>query len=39
MALVPGSAFGDDRCLRFSYAVSDETLQAGLEAVGKVLKG
>jgi len=37
VALVPGSAFGDDRCLRFSYAVSDETLLAALEAVGKVL--
>ncbi|GFK92983.1 Aspartate aminotransferase [Fundidesulfovibrio magnetotacticus] len=39
VALVPGSAFGDDRCLRFSYAVSDETLLKALEAVGKVLKG
>ena len=38
VALVPGSAFGDDRCLRFSYAVDDNTLLAALEAVGKVLK-
>jgi len=38
VALVPGSAFGDDRCVRFSYAVDDNTLLAALEAVGKVLK-
>ncbi|MFP5239050.1 MAG: pyridoxal phosphate-dependent aminotransferase [Acidobacteriota bacterium] len=38
VALVPGSAFGDDRCIRFSYAVDDNTLLAALEAVGKVLK-
>jgi len=37
VALVPGSAFGDDRCIRFSYAVDDETLIKALEAVGKVL--
>ncbi|WP_243312597.1 pyridoxal phosphate-dependent aminotransferase [Fundidesulfovibrio agrisoli] len=38
VALVPGAAFGDDRCVRFSYAVDDNTLLAALEAVGKVLK-
>ena len=37
VALVPGSAFGDDRCIRFSYAVADDTLRQALEAVGKVL--
>ncbi|GAB6038133.1 pyridoxal phosphate-dependent aminotransferase [Fundidesulfovibrio butyratiphilus] len=37
VALVPGSAFGDDRCIRFSYAVADETLIRALEAVGKIL--
>ncbi len=37
VALVPGSAFGDDRCIRFSYAVADETLQTALDLVGRVL--
>ncbi|WP_027178271.1 pyridoxal phosphate-dependent aminotransferase [Maridesulfovibrio bastinii] len=37
IALVPGSAFGDDRCIRFSYAVDDEILKSSLEKVGKVL--
>ncbi len=37
--LVPGSAFGDDRCVRFSYAVADEVLVGALARVGKVLLG
>lgn len=37
VALVPGSAFGDDRCIRFSYAVADETLKTALDKVGAVL--
>ena len=36
-AVVPGAAFGDDRCLRFSYAVSDDILVDALTRVGKVL--
>ncbi len=39
VALVPGSAFGDDKCIRFSYAVDDETLVDALTKVGKVLTG
>ena len=39
VALVPGSAFGDDKCIRFSYAVEDEILKNALDRVGKVLKG
>lgn len=39
VALVPGSAFGDDRCIRFSYAVDDDTLRDALTRVGKVLTG
>lgn len=39
VALVPGSAFGDDRCVRFSYAVADEVLMTALARVGKVLLG
>ncbi len=39
VALVPGSAFGDDRCIRFSYAVDDDTLVDALHKVGRVLTG
>ena len=38
VALVPGAAFGDDRCIRFSYAVADDVLRDALERVGAVLK-
>ena len=27
LAIVPGAAFGDDSCIRFSYAASDENLK------------
>ncbi len=37
VALVPGAAFGDDRCIRISYAVSDDTLANALRKVAKVL--
>ncbi|EGB15819.1 aminotransferase class I and II [Pseudodesulfovibrio mercurii] len=37
VALVPGSAFGDDKCIRFSYAVADEVLKSALAKVGSVL--
>jgi aspartate aminotransferase len=37
VALVPGGAFGDDRCLRISYAVADDVLADALTRVGKVL--
>ena len=30
LALVPGAAFGDDRCVRLSCAVSHETIEDGL---------
>ena len=39
VALVPGVAFGDDTCVRFSYAVSDETLAKALDRIGNVLFG
>ena len=35
VALVPGEAFGDDRCIRVSYSSSLPTLQA---AVGRIKK-
>jgi aspartate aminotransferase len=31
LALVPGIAFGDDRCIRLSCAASPATLHDGLE--------
>ena len=37
VAVVPGAAFGDDKCIRFSYAVGDEVLKGALESIGKVL--
>lgn len=38
VALVPGVAFGDDACVRFSYAVADTVLDEALERVGTFLK-
>lgn len=35
---VPGAAFGDDRCIRVSYAVSDETLEKALLRIGEALE-
>lgn len=37
VATVPGAAFGDDNCLRISYAVSDETLEKALLRIGAAL--
>ena len=37
VALVPGVAFGDDRCVRISYAVGDDVLAMALEKIAKVL--
>lgn len=36
-AISPGLAFGDDKCLRFSYAVSDEDITRGLGRVKDAL--
>ena len=33
VAVVPGSAFGDDRCIRVSFAVSLETIKMGLDRI------
>lgn len=35
VAMVPGSAFGDDNCIRFSYATSEDLL---IEAVKRIKK-
>ncbi len=37
VALVPGAAFGDDRCIRFSYAVGEEALKKAMQRIGEVL--
>lgn len=37
VALVPGGAFGDDSCIRISYAASQSTLQAAVERIKKAL--
>ncbi|KAK9272601.1 hypothetical protein L1049_002975 [Liquidambar formosana] len=37
VALVPGDAFGDDRCIRISYAASLSTLQAAVERIKKAI--
>ena len=33
VALVPGAAFGDDRWVRLSYAVSDAELESALNRI------
>ena len=37
LAVVPGAAFGDDRCIRLSCAVSRETIGDGLQRLGTML--
>ena len=37
VALVPGAAFGDDRCIRISIAVADDVLTKALKKVEQVL--
>jgi aspartate aminotransferase len=39
LALVPGVAFGDDRCIRLSCAASDTTLIEGLERLRRFQAG
>ena len=37
LAIVPGAAFGDDRCIRLSCAVSRETITDGLRRLSRLL--
>ena len=37
LAIVPGGAFGDDRCVRLSCAVSRETISEGLSRFQRLL--
>ncbi len=39
VSVVPGSAFGEDRCVRMSYATSRETIQKGLDRLNDLLTG
>ncbi|MBU0516760.1 MAG: pyridoxal phosphate-dependent aminotransferase [Proteobacteria bacterium] len=38
IAIVPGAAFGDDACIRISYATALETIEEGLNRLEKALK-
>lgn len=38
VGLVPGAAFGDDNCIRLSYAVADDVLEDALRRVGRALE-
>jgi len=38
VALVPGDAFGEDRCVRLSFATSMEQIDEGLDRIEKALK-
>ncbi len=38
LAIVPGGAFGDDRCVRLSCAVSSETIAEGLSRFKRLLR-
>jgi aspartate aminotransferase len=37
VALVPGIAFGEDRCVRMSFATSTELIDKGLDRLEKLL--
>ena len=38
VAVVPGGAFGEDRCIRFSYALSMEDLELGFDRIAEAMK-
>jgi len=38
VALVPGAAFGEDRCVRLSFATGMEQIEKGLDRLEKLLK-
>jgi bifunctional aspartate aminotransferase and glutamate/aspartate-prephenate aminotransferase len=37
VALVPGDAFGDDKCIRVSYAASLTTLEAAVNNIKEAM--
>jgi aspartate aminotransferase len=38
VAAVPGAEFGEDKCLRFSYATSRERIATGLSRIKEALE-
>jgi aspartate aminotransferase len=38
LAVVPGIAFGDDRCIRLSCAAAETTIDDGLERLARFLQ-
>ena len=38
LAVVPGAAFGNERCIRLSCAVSHEKINDGLERLTRVIQ-
>lgn len=38
VAVVPGSAFGEDKCIRLSYALSMEDLKEGFDRIARALE-
>ncbi len=38
VSVVPGAAFGDDRCVRLSYAMSMKAIEKGIDRIEKALK-
>ena len=38
VAVVPGIAFGDDECVRLSYAISKEDIATGLDRIEEFVK-
>lgn len=39
VAVVPGSAYGEDRCIRISYAVSEDAIREGMKRIKEALLG
>ncbi len=39
VAVVPGAGFGDDACVRLSFAISMEDIEKGLDRIAALLKG
>ena len=37
VALIPGVAFGNDECIRLSYAISKEDIEEGLNRLAKFI--
>jgi len=37
VVVVPGEPFGNDSCIRLSFAVSDENIERGVERIAQAL--